>query len=97
MAAQLGLPPGGRYCLYDDNPGLAGRPGVITVPRYDKLGPEERAALAEYLAARLPLEKLAGPAASFLADARLAPYHSLHPPPLPPISQFALVAIHLHC
>jgi hypothetical protein len=87
VAARLGLPPEAAYCLYDDNPGLAGRPRVITVPRYDRLGPAERAALAEYLDERLPLDQLTGPAAAFLADARhpaRAPRFAPRPTPSTP-------------
>ena len=58
FAERLGLGGGAGCFLWDDNPALAGRPGVVTVPRYDRLGPAERAALAEFLERRLPADRL---------------------------------------
>ncbi len=56
--------------LWDDNPALTGRPGVVTVPMYDRLGPTEAAALRDFLDKMAPAPALSARAASFLSDAR---------------------------
>jgi hypothetical protein len=83
VAERLGLGGGAGCFLWDDNPRLAGRPGVVTVPRYDRLGPAERGALEAYLAQRLPAERLPDSVAVVLQRFRRVP-----PRPPPPRSTF---------
>ena len=67
-AAALGFPPAATF-LWDDNPSLVGRAGVVPVPPYVALDREARGRLEDFLARHLPASSLDDDLLDFMASA----------------------------
>ena len=67
-AAALGFPPASTF-LWDDNPSLVGRPGVVPVPAYVELDRARRDKLASFLDEMLPACELDDDLLDFMASA----------------------------
>jgi hypothetical protein len=67
-AEALGFPPAATF-LWDDNPTLVGRAGVVPIPPYVELGRAAHARLTDFLARHLPASGLDDDLLDFMASA----------------------------